>query len=86
MRLSELYKQISEIRDIAGEAGIDPIIVLQKDSEGNGYSPLAGTEVGWYEAETSWGGEFFSHEQYEEEPDEYEIENTEHAVVLWPVN
>ncbi len=33
-------------------------VILQKDSEGNGYSPLSGTEHRLsYEAENSWSGE-----------------------------
>lgn len=32
-------------------------VVLQKDAEGNGYSPLAGIWDGQYRADTTWSGE-----------------------------
>ena len=44
--------------------GFDPEteIVLQKDSEGNGYSLLAGADEGFYVPDSTWSGEFYDPE------------------------
>ncbi len=57
---------------------IDPevLVVLQKDAEGNGYSPLSGIDVAHYEAECSWSGEVT------DEPTDTSVG----CVVFWPVN
>ena len=42
--------------------GLDPEmeIIMQKDSEGNGYSPLAGADPdGIYVADSTWSGEVY---------------------------
>ena len=49
-------------------------VILQKDAEGNGYSPLAGGEEACYEPDTEWSGEVFNDEM-----------NT-NCVVLWPMH
>jgi len=57
----------------------DAKVILQKDAEGNGYSPLVGAEECAYLATTTWSGEVFH-------PGECPEENSEQAVVLWPTN
>ena len=54
-------------------------VILQKDSEGNGYSPVAGAEDAHYVAEASYYGEVYSDE--DDIPD-----NAKPCVVIWPVN
>lgn len=39
----------------------DAVVILQKDAEGNGYSPCSEVEEGLYVAETTWSGEVVSH-------------------------
>lgn len=51
-------------------------VILQKDSEGNGYSPLDGYACGTYAANNDWSGEFSEEEQ----------DDSIHAVVLYPIN
>lgn len=78
---------------------LDPerTVILQKDSEGNGYSPLANLEPAAYIPDTTWSGEV-KYELYqltdemrrigyteEDCVDELE-EEFELAVVLYPVN
>jgi hypothetical protein len=51
------------VRELIAELqNIDPdiIVVLQKDAEGNGYSPLSGITEAWYFAESTWAGEVYS--------------------------
>jgi hypothetical protein len=51
------------------------IVILQKDSEGNGYSPASGVDQSFYEAETTWNG-FVDDDNVKAKP----------CIVLWPVN
>lgn len=44
-------------------------IILQKDAEGNGYSPLYATGVGYYEPENTWSGFFYDAEWSAEDAD-----------------
>lgn len=69
----------------------DAMVVLAKDGEGNGYSPIArplaggGVAVGWYEAESTWSGEWW-------QPGDEDTMSTvpgdgdAAAVCLWPTN
>lgn len=68
---------------VAGLSKLDPNleVVLQKDSEGNGYSPCAGFEPGIYVPDSTWSGEFHNPSDVEDE----EISDI-NAIVLWPVN
>ena len=67
------------------------IVVMSKDGEGNGFSPLDRFSTHAYEAETTWSGEIglerltddLKSAGYEEED---VLENGEPALVLWPVN
>jgi len=71
----------------------DSILVMQKDSEGNGYSPLAGADdKAVYQEETTWSGYVYDTEwsaddagMDEEEWEEFKKENPP-CVVLYPVN
>lgn len=53
-------------------------VVLSRDSEGNGYSPLSGIGEGHYAPDTTWCGEFLSHP--EDNPPPF------NAIALWPTN
>jgi len=69
----------------------DMLVVLAKDGEGNGFSPLAATESALYLAENTWSGEFYMTEddrQGQEDPDEYSEAPADAvpALFLWPVN
>lgn len=85
MKVKELKKMLEEVDE-------DRIVILQKDPEGNGYSPLAGLdgENCSYQAETTWYGEVglerltpkLKKDGYTEE----DVLEGEKAVVLWPIN
>lgn len=73
--------------------GFDPEteIIIQKDSEGNGYSPLAGAEDGFYVPDSTWSGEFYSPDYTIEDTllDDEEFEamrNRPRSIVFYPVN
>lgn len=62
-------------------------VILQKDAEGNGYSPLAGADPSLYLADTTYSGETLHPEDIEDEfYDEEDIAAAVAAVILWPVN
>lgn len=85
MTKDELIKFLIEL-DVPG----DTLIILQKDGEGNGYSPLSGLDKCMYEAESKWAGQaYLTDEQvdasdYDEE--DKAPESAVPAIVLWPVN
>lgn len=86
MTLDELRAELAKL-DLPG----DTIVVMSKDGEGNGYSPLAEVDAAMYDAETTWSGErCLSDEQRTAtgEPDEYREapETAVAAVYLWPTN
>lgn len=56
----------------------DWLVVISRDSEGNGYSPLSGIGEGHYQPLETWCGEFLHHpEDHPPEPN---------AIGLWPSN
>lgn len=78
MTVEELIKQLEKLNKKA-------IVVLQKDSEGNGYSPAVGVEEAKYRAENTWSGEI-AHPDDIEEMDEKDKNKLTDCVVLWPTN
>ena len=68
----------------------EAILIVQKDSEGNGYSPLAGIDTGMYQQEDTWYGEFgygaLTDELIAQGYTEEDIIDGEAAVVLYPIN
>lgn len=86
MRSHELAKLLLEKPDVE--------LICQKDSEGNGYSPLSGVDFNvMYVPEQTWYGECYdadwSAEDAGMEEDEWEALKKEHLnkyAVLYPVN
>lgn len=62
-------------RDLPDEA----LVVLSRDAEGNGYSPLLDATVGAYLPANTWSGEFFDEAEVGAGPGQ-------RAICLWPVN
>lgn len=83
MNVQELIEQLQTL---------DPerIVILQKDAEGNGYSPLSCFWEGAYEAYSTWSGEAgldkLTDELIAEGYSEDDLCRGEPAVVLVPVN
>lgn len=74
-------------------------VILEKDAEGNGYSPLAAASEGLYEADSTWSGQVYPTAEEiaadlasgartaEEEADRYDPgDAAERVIVLGPVN
>jgi hypothetical protein len=71
---------VDELREQFKDVDGGTIVVMSKDSEGNGYSPLAEVESAFYYAETTWAGEIYYDEDYAEGI------GAVPAVFFWPVN
>lgn len=69
---------VSELIEVLSELNQNSIVIIQKDCEGNGYSPLSGCEEGIYIADSDYSGIVV-------DPDET-LEVGVKCVVLWPVN
>lgn len=72
-------------------AGPDGEVIMQKDAEGNGYSPLYGFVQAHYVPETTWYGEVY-HQDWSaedcclEEKDWAEMRAQPECIVLQPIN
>ncbi len=78
--VKELIEDLSKLPE-------DSVVVLQKDSEGNGYSPLAGLEAAKYIPSTTCSGEVPCNEDIEgEEYSKEVVAKMLDCVVLWPTS
>lgn len=78
-----------ELADYLAKQPRDRKIVLQKDAEGNGYSPLADATEEMYAADSTWSGEIYPvPESPEGQSDDYDQapDDAERVIVLGPVN
>jgi hypothetical protein len=78
--------------------GIDPdsVVILSKDAEGNGFSPIAAEDahgtpvvdfsVGHYRPESTWSGELLVAGGADDDDPPTVGPNDVKAVVLWPTN
>ena len=48
---------VGELMDYLATQPRDRKVILQKDAEGNGYSPLADASEAMYSADSTWSGE-----------------------------
>jgi hypothetical protein len=82
---------VKELIEVLSGCEPDRLVVMAKDSEGNGYSPLSSTWCGKYRAETTWYGEV-GLEQLDEEDiargytEEDVMEDGDLALILSPLN
>ncbi|MFF7837592.1 hypothetical protein ACFZC6_01960 [Streptomyces ossamyceticus] len=86
MTLAELRAQLAALN-----LPDDTIVILAKDSEGNGFSPAVEADPGMYLADTTWSGERYLTEEQrlaETNPDEWTEapDDAVRAVFLWPTN
>lgn len=77
------YVRVGDLRELLDSFPADMPVVMQKDSEGNGFSPLSGGEKAVYVPVTTWYGDVYSEEDAEEFVDD--VTATE-ALILFPIN
>jgi hypothetical protein len=84
MRVKELKKLLENIND-------ERMVILQKDAEGNGYSPCRGIDDNCaYDADSTYSGTIGKQVLYEEDKkrgySEEDISKGKPALVLYPIN
>ena len=73
---------VKELKELIESLPDEMLVVLQKDSEGNGYSPLAGDDNCMYIPENTWSGYVYEEDELEED----DIEDAIFSLVLYPIN
>lgn len=79
-QISTIRGTVGELLDYLATQPRDRKVVLAKDAEGNGFSPLAEVSEELYAAESTWSGSIVDQAVHNEE------EGIERVVVLGPVN
>lgn len=74
---------VKELREALASFPDDMEVVMSKDGEGNGFSPLADMGSGKYEPDCTWAGEFNTHNPEGTRRIQAKRRN---ALCLWPVN
>jgi hypothetical protein len=83
---------VRELKEVIASLPDEMEVVLQRDSEGNGYSPLSGVDPdAVYISETRWYGDVYSMDWTAEEAcmteEEWEeIKGKPRTLILYPVN
>ena len=82
---------VKELVELLKDEDPNRIIILQKDSEGSGFSPCAGIDTGVYVPNSTWSGEVYLEEltpELEEKGfgEEDVAEDGIKALILWPTN
>lgn len=72
--------KVKELKEILKDVPDDYEVVMSRDGEGNGFSPLADFGLEMYVPDSTWSGEIFSDE------DGRNVEFKENSIVLWPTN
>jgi len=89
---TDYYVTAGQLRERLAGIPDDTLVVLAKDGEGNGFSPLSlGADgrlgVAWYVPESTWAGDVYDLTPDPDDPDGYEQDGSElFAVVLDPTN
>lgn len=77
---------VGALRDKLADLPADMPVIMSRDAEGNGYSPLSSVWSDYvYEPETSHSGDVYGPEDREDE-DSYYPEDGTPVVLLGPVN
>lgn len=82
---------VKSLKEAIAEMPDDAMVVLQRDSEGNGYSPADGAAPAIYVPESTYSGEIYEEEWTAEEccleDDEWEnLKLKPRVLLLWPTN
>ena len=83
---------IKELKELIESLPDEMRIIMSKDSEGNGFSPLADTNPNSvYVSDSTWSGDVYdlawkAYDAGMEESDWEELKKTPRVLVLWPIN
>lgn len=73
--------KVKELIESFEPGDMEKEVVMSKDGEGNGFSPLADVAEGLYVADSTWSGQVFNEDEKEEAG-----EDAKDVIVLWPTN
>ena len=79
---------IKELKALIADLPDDMEVILQKDGEGNGYSPLSSGEECFYVPENTWSGQVYGldDEDCMDSEDWQELKEGPKSLVLFPIN
>lgn len=82
---------VGELRDKLRHYRDDTPVIMSKDAEGNGHSPLSSVHAARYRAESSWSGDILDTEdewspEYTDDTYEDYARDSVPVVLLGPVN
>jgi hypothetical protein len=85
----DIRMKVKDLIEILQEQSPDTLIVMSKDAEGNGFSPLYTVSPdAYYVPETTWMGDAYTEEDMKECYDDEGEDRPEagSAIIMWPVN
>jgi hypothetical protein len=83
---------VGDLRDVLADYPRDMPVVMAKDGEGNGHSPLADVDVAMYVPDSTWSGEVYATPEEIADPDSIHTDEDEapdgavRVLLLGPVN
>ena len=75
--------KVSELIEMLESLDADALVVLSKDSEGNGFSPVTDVDPCHYTPFNTWSGECIDTDDMDDADDHPDAEP---CVCLWPTN
>ena len=81
MRAMKVKELILKLQNLDPELEV----IIQKDPEGNGYSPMSGAEIGQYLPDSPYSG-YCIHPDDLPDLDEETYKQLETVVIFWPIN
>lgn len=78
------YLTVKDLREMLEGLDDDLPVILQRDSEGNGYRLGDGGETAYYQEESSWDGQVLEVDELEEWG--LELDDVVPCFVIWPIN
>jgi hypothetical protein len=82
--------RVKELIELLSKENPERIVIMSRDAEGNGYSPLSSLWAGAYKADTTWCGEVgiesLTPELRQQGYGEGDICEGQPAIILSPVN
>jgi hypothetical protein len=68
--------KVKDLMHLLADMDGESLVIVQKDAEGNGFSPLQGVDHGHYDDDPTYGGDVYNEA----------LEDSTPCVVLYPVN
>lgn len=73
--------KVKDLIELLKGEDMEKEVVMSKDGEGNGFSPLSDVAHALYVPDSTWSGEVYNTDEKEEAGEE-----AKEVVILWPTN